>query len=297
MRKAKPYKLHNRDAFEWLAVRQPRSIHAVVTDPPYGIIEYTPEHLEKRRNGKGGIWRLPQVYDGCCRSPMPRFTVLRKADHERISRFHEKLAPLLYRVLVPGGHVFVASQNLLSHLVIEAFTAAGFEIRGQVARIVKTLRGGDRPKGAHKKYGALSVTPRSCWEPWLIFRKPCEDLVRRNLRKWKAGALRRPCPDKPFSDLITSSPARGIEKKIAPHPSLKPQAFMRQIVWASLPLGKGTVLDPFMGAGSTIAAAGALGLSSIGIEVDKQYFALARKSIPKLAKIKVNAQHLNGGRS
>ena len=53
----------------------------------------------------------------------------------------------------------------------------------------------------------------------------------------------------PFRDLIYSSPARGFEKQVAPHPSLKPQDFMRQIVRASLPLSEGLILDPFMGFG------------------------------------------------
>ena len=42
---------------------------------------------------------------------------------------------------------------------------------------------------------------------------------------------------------------------------------MRQIVRASLPLGNGIVLDPFMGGGSTIAAAIAVGYESIGGKV------------------------------
>jgi site-specific DNA-methyltransferase (adenine-specific) len=112
---------------------------------------------------------------------MPRFTVLTTADHERIAEFHAHLSSLLVRVLVPGAAVIMSSQNLLSHIVIRSFITNGFELRGQIARIVKTLRGGDRPKGAHEKYYGVSVTPRSCWEPWLIFRKPCEGLVRDNL--------------------------------------------------------------------------------------------------------------------
>ena len=32
--------LYHADCFEWLATRDPASIHAVVTDPPYGLIEY-----------------------------------------------------------------------------------------------------------------------------------------------------------------------------------------------------------------------------------------------------------------
>ena|SRR6185312_14459452 len=69
------------------------------------------------------------------------------------------------------------------------------------------------------------------------------------------AALKRPHVDEPFLDLIESSPARGKEREIAPHPSLKPQAFVREIVRAVLPFKRGVILDPFMGAGSTIAAA------------------------------------------
>jgi site-specific DNA-methyltransferase (adenine-specific) len=113
MSKRKGYQIYRMDAFEWLSKRKAESIHAVVTDPPYGIIEYLPDQLHKRRNGNGGIWRLPQSYDGHKRNPMPRFTVLRSIDHKRISEFHGRLAPLLYKILVPGGHVIIASQNLL----------------------------------------------------------------------------------------------------------------------------------------------------------------------------------------
>jgi|SRR5208283_113927 len=276
------YKIVHGDAFSWLEERRAKSIHAVVTDPPFGLVEYQPDELAKRANGKG-IWRLPQAYDGHLRRPMPRFTVLGPKERLAIGSFHRKLSKSLLRVLVPGGHVIIASNTLLSHLVIVAFTATGFEMRGQIARTVSTLRGGDRPKFSHEEYAELSVIPRSAWEPWLIFRKPCEGLVRDNLRKWKAGALRRPAKDSPFRDFIESSPARNPERQFADHPSLKPQAFMRQIVAASLPLGKGVVLDPFAGSGATLAAAEAVGLRSIGIETNGKYFRMAEKAIPMLA--------------
>ena len=285
MREQRDYQLFHGDAFCWLRQRRTRSIHAVVTDPPYGVLEYTPEELEKRRNGNGGIWRLPHSYDGCARRPMPRFTVLRPSDHEVISEFHSRLAPLLLRVLVPGGHVVMASQNLVSHIAVTAFCKAGFELRGTIVRMVKTLRGGDRPKGAHDAYPEVSVTPRSGWEPWIIFRKPCEGRVRDNLKRWGTGGLRRPEVATPFSDMIQCGPARGRERDIADHPSLKPQALMRQLVRAALPLGKGVILDPFMGSGSTVAAAAALGLRSIGIELNAEYYHLAEKAIPRLAAL------------
>lgn len=60
---------------------------------------------------------------------------------------------------------------------------------------------------------------------------------------------------------------------------------MRQIVRASLPLGRGVVLDPFMGAGATIAAALNVGYESIGVEKDTEYFQVAEAAIPLLARV------------
>jgi DNA modification methylase len=99
--------------------------------------------------------------------------------------------------------------------------------------------------------------------------------------------LRRISPEEPFRDVIESSVARNGEREIAPHPSLKPQHFVRQLVRASLPFADGTILDPFMGSGSTIAAATACGLRSIGLEINGEYFELAKKAIPLLANIRV----------
>ena len=123
------------------------------------------------------------------------------------------------------------------------------------------------------------------WEPWLVYRKPIEGRVQDNLRKWGTGGFRRPSVDRPFGDVITSAPTRKSERDLAPHPSLKPQAFLRQLVRAVLPLGKGTVFDPFAGAGSTLAAAEAVGYDSIGVEKDSHYFEMACAAIPKLARI------------
>lgn len=281
------YSIHNIDAFEWLKNEPMNSIHAVVTDPPYGLLEYSEKELAKLKNGKGGIWRLPPSFDGSKRMPLPRFTVLTETDQKSLRDFSYRLASLLKCALVPGGHVFIATNPLISHLVYESFIKSGFEKRAEIIRTVFTLRGGDRPKNAHDEFSDVTVMPKSCWEPWGLFRKPCEGRVQDNLRRWKTGGLKRISPSEPFKDLIKSSPARKQEREIAPHPSLKPQNFLRQIVRASLPLGQGTILDPFMGSGSTIAAAEACGLSSIGLEIREEYFKMAQCAIPKLAALTV----------
>jgi len=289
------YTLHLGDCFSWMSSCPENSIQAIVTDPPYGLKEYTPKEKEKLRNGRGGVWRIPPSFDGCKRSPLPRFTVLTEEDRHRLASFFQQFAALALRVLTPGGHLFIATNPLLSHLVYVPLMQAGFEKRGEIIRLVKTLRGGDRPKNAHGEFSDVTVMPRSGWEPWGLFRKPCQGRVQDNLRKWATGGLRRISREQPFEDVIRSAPTRPEERAIAPHPSLKPQAFMRQIVKASLPLGVGTVLDPFMGAGSTIAAALAVGYDSVGVEIDPAFYKIAEKAIPQLSRLGTEKKVLVAG--
>ncbi len=279
------YEISKADAFTWMAARAENSIHAIVTDPPYGLKEYTETEKAKLRSGKGGVWRVPPSFDGFTRNPLPRFTVLDDNDVKALRDFFAKFAKQAIRILVPGGHVMIATNPLLSQYVYLPMMEAGFEKRGEIIRLVQTLRGGDRPKNAHEEFKDVSVMPRSAWEPWGLFRRPIEGRVQDNLRKWGTGGLRRISGHEPFLDVIRSAPTRNGEREIANHPSLKPQAFMRQLTRATLPLGKGVILDPFMGSGSTIAAASAVGYSSIGVEKDSAYFAVACRAIPALARM------------
>lgn len=290
------YQIHWGDCFEWLrsyaaAIRagKAEAVHAVVTDPPYGLVEFSEREKAKLRGGNGGVWRIPPSYDGCRRRPLPRFTILKDGDQLLLHDFFAEWAGLVFEVLVPGAQVVVATNPLLSDVVSMALRGSGLEKRGEIIRLVQTLRGGDRPKNAHDEYTDVTVMPRSCHEPWLVFRKPCDGRVQDTLRKYGTGGFRRVSDTKPFRDVIVSSPTRSEERAIANHPSLKPQSFMRQLVRAVLPLGKGVVLDPFMGGGSTIAAAVSVGYYSVGIELDQEYFSVARRSIPKLAGISVQA--------
>ena len=223
-------RLYRGDCLRWLAAQPPNSIEAIVTDPPYGLVEYTEAQQRKLRTGRGGVWRIPPSFDGHRRSPLPRFTVLDEEDLRRLEEFFYNWAAQCVRVL----------------------------------------------------FADVTVMPRSLWEPWLLFRKPLEGRVQDCLRTWKTGGLRRVSADKPFGDVITSHPTRPDERKLAPHPSLKPQSFLRKLVRAILPLGEGTVLDPFAGSGSTLAAADAVGYRSIGVELDGKYLEMAKAAMPKL---------------
>jgi site-specific DNA-methyltransferase (adenine-specific) len=280
-------KLYQGSCFDWMRACEPRSIHAIVTDPPYGLVEYTDVEQAKLREGHGGVWRIPPSFDGRRRAPLPRFTVLNDGDRAAMHDFFFEFGQLALLVTAPGANVLVASNPLLVHLVANAMNAAGLELRGHLVRLVMTMRGGDRPKNAHEEFAGVSVMPRSMFEPWLVLRHPLGGRTQDTLRKYGVGGFRRPSPDRPFGDVIKSHPSPRAEKQIAAHPSLKPQAFLRTVVRAALPLGKGVVLDPFAGSGSTLAAANAVGYDSIGVEKDPRYAAMALKAIPKLSALAI----------
>lgn len=273
------------DCLEWLSRVPENSIHAIVTDPPYGVKEYDLDQLEKRAAGQGGIWRIPPSFDGHTRSPLPRFTALDADERERMRHFFIDWAKLAIHALRPGGHVFIATNAFIAQLLYDALVDGGLEFRGQVIRLVRTLRGGDRPKNFEEEFPDVSSLPKGCYEPWGLFRKPMPPkmTVGQCLRQWQTGGLRRISDERPFEDLIPSERTPKRERVIANHPSIKPQSFMRQIVRAALPLGEGIVADPFMGSGSTIAACEAMRIEGIGIERFRDYFDMAKAAIPKLA--------------
>jgi site-specific DNA-methyltransferase (adenine-specific) len=298
------YELHRENAFQALQEQYgENSIHAVVTDPPYGVVEFETAQVEKMRDGVGGVWRIPPELDGSKRKPLPRFTVLTEDDKEKLRTFFRTFGEAVERVLRPGGHVFVASTQLLMHEVSRQLDEAGLERRDVLVRESKTLRGGDRPKGAHDhpEYDMVSSMPRVWWEPWLLYRKPFDGRLEDNLDEWQTGGLRRESTDRPFVDLLENGKTPKQETEIVrdahpgdedgeAHPNLKPQYLMRELCHAALPLQEGVILDPFMGSGSTVAAAHALGYDAVGIELDETFFRMAENAIPELATVETDVE-------
>lgn len=280
------------DCFEWMSRIPEGSLHAIVTDPPYGVKEYNFEQIEKRANGNGGIWRIPPSFDGSNRAPLPRFTALTEKERQELFRFFVEWSKVAVHALRPGGHVFIASNAFLSQLFFSALIAGGLEFRSELIRLVRTFRGGDRPKNAEDEFPDVCSLPRSCYEPWGIFRKPLPKGMKVSdcLRTYGTGGLRRVSDEQPFSDVIISERTPRREREIAKHPSLKPQSFLRQVVHAALPLGEGLIADPFMGSGSTVAAAEALNISCIGVERFYDYFLMSKEATPKLAIITTKAE-------
>jgi site-specific DNA-methyltransferase (adenine-specific) len=73
------------------------------------------------------------------------------------------------------------------------------------------------------------------------------------------------------------------EKDIRYHPTQKPLALMKWIIENYTKEGD-TILDPFMGSGTTGVACVQTGRNFIGIEIDPTYFAIAEKRIADAQK-------------
>jgi site-specific DNA-methyltransferase (adenine-specific) len=58
-------------------------------------------------------------------------------------------------------------------------------------------------------------------------------------------------------------------------------------------LGEGILIDPFMGSGSTVAAAEAVGVCCIGIERYAEYYQMSRIAIPQLAALKKSTEKVD----
>ncbi len=282
------------DCLEWLGRIPANSLHGIVTDPPYGVKEYEFGQIEKRANGNGGIWRIPPAFDGSTRSPLPRFTALNEKERAQLKQFFVEWSKAATHALRPGGHVFIACNSFLCQLVYSALVEGGLEFRGQFIRLVRTLRGGDRPKNAEQEFADVCSLPRGEYEPWGILRKPMLPGMKVSdcLRQFETGGLRRLQENRPFPDLMESGRTPKAERQIADHPSLKPQALLRELVRAVLPLGTGIVCDPFMGSGSTVAAAEALGLTCLGVEKYTDFFELAHKAIKPLSLLTVDRDQI-----
>ncbi len=84
--------------------------------------------------------------------------------------------------------------------------------------------------------------------------------------------------NKEMEDVWTLPAVQKSEKKFGYHPTQKPECLLERIILASSRVGD-TVLDPFMGSGTTCYVAKKNGRKYLGIEKEESYFNIAEKRI------------------
>lgn len=163
-------------------------------------------------------------------------------DHNDI-KFSEWL-PLLYRVLKKGSHAYIMVNGRNIAELQQAAEDAGFN------------------------YQNMLVWKKQTKTPNRYYMQTCEFILL--LCKKPARSIK----DMGMENFFLVPALRG--NRI--HPSEKPVDLMKIFVEQSSEVGD-TVLDPFMGSGSTIKACIKLKRKFIGIEIDKQYFDRMKKEL------------------
>jgi len=288
-------------------------VDAVVTDPPY--------HLQSivDRFGKTSLSdntktseRARARGDGYARMSAGGF-MGQEWDGGDIA-FRAETWRLAWELLKPGSHLLAFSASRNYHRMAVAIEDAGFEIRDQMM----WLYGSGFPKSHNigknvdKTLGNVGKNEWEGWgtalkpahEPIAVGRKPIsESTVAKNVLKHKTGAINIDAsriesvegvegrfPANIMHDGLqqdwarffycpkVSKKERGENNK---HPTVKPQELMKYLVRLVTPKG-GTVLDPFMGSGSTGMAAKDLGFDFIGIEKSEDYFKICQERIEQI---------------
>jgi DNA modification methylase len=126
------------------------------------------------------------------------------------------------------------------------------------------------------------LPPSSCWLVWDKDNGPndfadCE-LAWTNLKKAVRKLTYR------WNGMLQ---APGVPRTIRQHPTQKPEAVIR---WALIqaPEDVRTVLDPFMGSGTTLVAAKRLGRKAVGIEREERYCEIAAERLQQGALFSVD---------
>ena len=102
-------------------------------------------------------------------------------------------------------------------------------------------------------------------EPWLYF-----------INKGKSGTFNH--EGKAIHDFFESSNTPNKEKSNGTHPTQKPLALINFLIELLSNPGE-TVLDPFMGSGSTAISCMQLRRYFIGVELENEYFKIAKRRV------------------
>lgn len=240
-----------------------QSIHLVVTSPPYWTLKRYNEHAAQ----------LGHV-----------------ADYDEFNAALTEVWKNCYRALVPGGRLIInvgdvclsRRKNNGRHTVVplhasiqEKCKAIGFDnlatiIWHKIANANYEVAGG----------GGFLGKP---YEPNAVIKNDIEFI----LMQRKPGGYRSPSPRERILSIISEpnyqtwfrqiwSDLRGTSSP--KHPAPFPVEFAERLVRMFSFVGD-TVLDPFMGTGTTNLACACCGRNSIGIELDPEYFELARMRV------------------
>lgn len=280
--------LYPGDCREVLADMADESVHLVLTDPPYFLDRlddgWCPDDIERSKQNADVIGGLP---------------IGMRFDPEQarnLQAFLEPVAVELFRILKPGGFLLLFAAPRLYHRAAVAAEEAGFEIRDAFAwRFTKRAQfkaftmdhfvKRRKDMTAAQKVDALKSldgrrTPqlRPQFEAILCAQKPREGTFVDNWLAHETGLI------DPRHSLTARVPEtvmtveKDDKKSFNGHLTPKPTKLCEHLIRLFSAEGQ-TVLDPFVGSGTTCLAARRNKRRSIGIDINPAYIDIARKRL------------------
>ena len=230
-------KLYNGNCLDFLDLLAEESVDLVVTDCPYHIVSGGCSTEHSHFEPGGMMNRRNDISDVNAHEYVKQGKLFKHNDIE----FSEWL-PKVYRVLKPGTHCYVMINARNLKELQQAAEDAGFEFQQLIVW--------------DKGNSTLNKWYMNAYELILMLKKG---------------------PARKINDLGTKNILYVPNViKCKRHPTEKPVGLMKILVKNSSEEGD-TVLDPFMGVGSTGVACAELNRDFIGIEIDERYYNIAKE--------------------
>lgn len=295
------------------------TIDLVLTDPPYFLDKMDNNWDHKIVSNKRNLYTVKSLPAGM------RF------DREQGKRFYTwylEISKKLYRVIKPGGFFFSFSSPRLYHRMASAVDDAGFLIRDcfiwlytqnqpkamSLNHFIDKLACDEKTKIQLKEKLNGWKTPqiKSCFEPIVMAQKKYGGTFLNNMLKYNVGLLNTnvrigqnmfpsnvattqeidEIMDKCF---LLNKPTKEEKAEFNIHKTVKPLAICEYIIKLTTFSEDATVLDPFVGSGTTAVAAKKLGRKFIGIDTNLEYVEIALKRLANTERQKVQSHKRKKG--
>ena len=288
MIKTDRYTLYLDDCRNVLKQLNDNSVDLIITDPPYFIDgmgnDWNKENLSKKVKKAKVVGGLP---------------VGMKFDVEQGKKLQEFMEPIcneFMRILKPGGFCIIFSQARLYHRMAIATENAGFEIRDMLGwkyegqakafslnhfvKKMKNLTEEEQNQIIKEMDGWKTPQLKPQIEPMVMAQKPKEGTFIENWIKYNVGLVNTTeSLDGMFPGNIMEVSKKERDEKIE-HLTVKPVKLISHLVKLFSKENQ-IVLDAFMGSGSHGVASLQNNRKFIGIEIDKDYFEIAKERIEK----------------
>ncbi len=300
------------DSIELVKQFSTNSIHAIISDIPYGIGCDDWDVLHNNTNtGYGGASSAQLAAGKLFKrrgKPLNGWSEADKRIPLEYQAWCASWAPDWLRILKPGGSCFIFAGRRYAHRCIIAMEDAGFTFKDmlswekdtapQRAQRLSAIYERRNDEINEKKWVGWRVANlRPLFEPILWFQKPyktggtiANNVVEHEVGAWNELALQK--YNIQIGDNATLSNVLKVQITSADHGkhiAQKPLQLMELLISLVTIEGQ-VVLDPFMGSGTTCLAAKKLNRHYIGIDIDPQSFQTAKErlTLPIQTEIALN---------